>query len=182
MPHPSGIELPSVNPLKQGLNRDINQIERMETDLTLKVKSALAAHNVNDNVHGVFSLDDLENKMASDLCGAIAVGVGYLRIEPTGDPKALLNTAPGGQATKLLDYIFGIILAVPTGSQCGERHTATQVLTALRFGIMGSIVDGDVSARTWDFVREAPDAQESTDTMLYYHQVWRLALPNVGNR
>lgn len=179
MAHPSGVEIIAA---KQGLNRDINMIERMELDLIDKVRAALLQYNVNDNIHGVFSLDDLEAKIANDLCQHIAVGVGYIRAETYSDPKAPLNTAPGGAATKMLDFVFGVILAVPSNKMCDERHSATRVLTALRFGIMGSVVDGDVSSRTWAFVREGPDTEQSTDEMLFYLQVWRLALPNIGNR
>ncbi len=182
MSHPSGIALGGVT--ADRLNTDIHQIERMELDLRKKVQDALTAHSITSLVHGVFSLDDLENKLQSDLCAHIGVGVGYLRTEPTAlvtDAKAHLNVG-GGVAVKTLDFYFMVILAVPTGAQCNEVHHATQVLTALRFGIMGSTVAGDDSNRKWAFVQEAPNVSESTDTMLYYSQVWRLAMQNVGNR
>ena len=181
-PHPSGFPLNAI--VQDRLNEDLDQIARMERDLTRKVQAALTQYKLHQNVHGVFSIDDLENKLGADLCGNIGVGVGYLRIVPsaiTTDPKAHLNVG-GGVAVKMLDYLFGIIMAVPTGDSCDERSTATKVLTALRFGIMGSPCDGDTSNRGWAFVSEEPNVSESSDTMLYYSQVWRLAMPNVGNR
>lgn len=182
MSHPSGIPIGGATGYR--LVGDVRQIARMEADLVLKAQNAVNRHNIESKVHGVFSVDDLESKLESELCNKIGVGVGYARIEPTAlkaDPKAPLNTG-GGVAVKTLDFLFVVILAVPTGSQCDERHSATEVLTALRFDIMGSVVAGDVTGRTWDFVREGPDVEASTDTMLYYSQVWRVAMQNVGNR
>jgi hypothetical protein len=166
------------------LNLDIDMIERMEADLKVKVSNTLGVYGLTQNVHGVFSIDDLENKLGSDLCNHIGVGVGYWKIEPTNlttDPKSHLNV-DRGMAVKTLDYMFMVILAVPTGDQCKERHSATKVLTGLRFGIMGSTVAGDDTQRTWAFVREAPVIDESDNAMLYYSQVWRLAMPSIGKR
>lgn len=166
------------------LNTDIDMIERMEADLFVKVRNALGVYGLTQNVHGVFSIDDLENKLGSDLCNHIGVGVGYWKAEPTNvttDPKANLNV-DRGMAVKTLDFLFMVILAVPTGGQCAERQSATKVLTGLRLSIMGSEVAGDKTARTWAFVRESPVIDESDDAMLYYSQVWRLAMPSIGNR
>lgn len=166
------------------LNQDVGMIERMEEDLKDKAQAAFTRYGLTQNVHGVFSLDDLENKLETDLCRHIGVGVGYLKAEPTArttDPKAPLNV-DRGVATKMLDYFFSVILAVPTGSECSERHMATKVLTALRLDILGSEVSGDRIQRGWAFVHELPVPEQSTDTMLYYSQVWRVAMPTVGNR
>lgn len=166
------------------LNKDVNMIQRMEEDLTEKAKVAFTTYQLKQNIFGVFSLDDLEGKLESDFCNNIGVGIGFMQVVPTGlttDPKAPLNV--GSQnAVKQLDYFFGVILAVPTGEQCKERNNATKVLTALRFSIMGSVVAGDASSRTWAFVKEAPEIAQSSDTMLYYQQVWRVAIPTLGNR
>lgn len=181
MTHPSGIPLGGNT--GDRLNKDVHQIERMESDLIAKAKAALTAHSLKSNVHGVFSLDDLETKLGSDLCNHIGIGIGFLRIEPT--PAAARSqgqtNVTQGRAVEVLDYRFGVILAVPTSDQCNERKTATAVLTALRFGIMGSTVAGDTTNRTWAFVQEGPDISASTDTMLYYSQVWRFAMPSEGN-
>jgi hypothetical protein len=164
------------------LNSDLNQIERMECDLRDKARAAFTRFGLGQNVFGVFSLDDLENKLESDLCQHIGVGIGFLKIEPANkDSTVQLNTG-GGVATKMLHYFFSVIMAVPSGEQCSERHDATKVLTALRFDIMGSPVSGDATNRTWEFVHELPVPEQSSDTMLFYSQVWRLAMPNVGNR
>ena len=162
------------------LNTDVMQIERMEADLRNKCADAFARYGLSNNVHGVFSLDDLEKKLESDLCQHIGVGVGYLKVEAQTDSDTL--NPGGGVATKMLHYFFTVILAVPTGEECSERHDATKVLTALRFDIMGSVVAGDATNRSWMFVHELPVTEQSSDTMLYYSQVWRLAMPNVGNR
>ena len=165
------------------LNRDQSMIERMEGDLATKCAAAVAGISVTAGVHGVFSLDDLEKKTEADLCGGIAIGVGYMGAEPTHldtNPKAALNVGKG-EAVKSLDFMFTVILAVPTGADCAERYDATKILTVLRQTIMGSDVDGDHVQRSWAFVKEQPNIAASTDTMLYYSQVWRVALPSVGN-
>lgn len=180
--HPSGVPLGGDN--GKQLQLDIDQITRMELDLIAKAQAVFTRYDLNQNIHGVFSLDDLENKLEQDLCNHIGLGVGFHHIEPTAvtaDPKAPLNVGRG-VAVKMLDYFFMVVMAVPTGDQCEERHIATKVFTALRFDIMGSTVAGDSTQRTWDLVREFPNVEQSTDTMLYYSQVWRLAMPNVGNR
>ena len=165
------------------LNRDADMIQRMETDLATKCAAAFASVQIAAGVHGVFSIDDLEQKTASDLCGNIAIGVGYMGAEPTNldsNPKAALNVGRG-EAVKSLDFMFMIILAVPYGDACLERYDATKLLTLLRQTVMGSTVDNDAVQRTWAFVKEQPQISASTETMLYYSQVWRVALPNVGN-
>ena len=165
------------------LNLDNDMIERMEGDLAQKCAAAFQGASIEAAVHGVFSLDDLEKKQESDLCGGIGIGVGYTGAEPTHldtNPKAQLNVSRG-EAVKSLDFHFVVILAVPKDNECAERYSATKLLTLLRRTIMGSNVDGDRVQRTWAFVREAPDISASTKSMLYYSQVWRVALPNVGN-
>lgn len=165
------------------LNLDDTMIERMEGDLSQKCAAAFADAGVQAGVHGVFSLDDLEKKQESDLCGGIGIGVGYLGADPTAvdtNPKAPLNVSRG-EAVKSLDFMFVVILAVPTGIDCLQRYDATKLLTILRRKIMGSSVDGDQVQRTWAFMKEAPDVTASTQTMLYYSQVWRVALSQVGN-
>lgn len=164
------------------LNLDDTMIERMEADLVSKVQAAYNAAGVEVAVYGVFSLDDLEKKQESELCGAIGIGVGYLGAEPTGvdtNPKAALNVSRG-EAMKALDFMYMIILAVPTNG-CDERFPATKLLTIMRRKIMGSTISGDEVNRTWAFVKEGPQISESSDTMLYYSQVWRVALPQTGN-
>jgi len=157
-------------------------VERMEADLGAKASAAYTAAGISPAILGVFSLDDLEKKLESDLCGKLAVGVGYAGAEPTAvvsNPKAPLNVG-SSNAAKTVDFIFTVILAVPTGPECTERHSATKLLTILRLGILGSTVSGDNTNRTWAFVRESPNITESTETMLYYSQVWRVAMPIVG--
>lgn len=182
MSHPSGFDIAPGGATGMRLTKDVRQIERMEKDLIAKASEAMTKSGITSLVHGVFSIDDLEKKTANDLCRHIGVGVGYLRAEPLAqvtDPKAPSTSMPGG-AVRTLSFSFMVILAVPTGEGCEEVYDATQVLTALRFGIMGSKVAGDETNRTWEFVRESPDIEASTDTMLYYSQVWRVAMQNVG--
>ncbi len=159
------------------LNQDFDMVERMELDLIAKATSAFTAADVAAGVFGVFSLDDLEHKTEAELCQKIALGVGYTGAEPRDNAKAALGTAPGGSAVKVIDFMFAVILAVPHGDYCQERYSATKLMTVLRRGILGSSVSGDSTNRTWSFVKEFPNISNSTDTMLYYTQVWRVDLP-----
>lgn len=165
------------------LNEDNEMIERMEVDLSSKAQAAFVTAGVSPSIHGVFSLDDLERKTEEELCQRVAVGVGYWGAKPHAGESAQRgsqNTAPGGNAVKMVDFVFMVILAVPHGENCLERYSATRLLTVLRRGINGSTVSGDATNRTWTFVSETPNITESTDSMLYYTQVWRVTLPAVG--
>lgn len=159
------------------LNADDEMVERMELDLITKARTAFGEAGILASIHGVFSLDDLEAKQESDLCEMIGIGVGYAGAEPTEGIPTPLNSAPGGPSAKTVFFLFGIILAVPHGPDCKERYSATKLLTILRRSLLGSIVSGDSTNRAWAFVKEAPNVAESTGTMLYYSQVWRLAMP-----
>lgn len=166
------------------LNQDPDMVERMEKDLTSKVKEAFESAGVSSMVFGVFSLDDLETKSKDELCNKLAVGVGYVLSEPTAvstNQKDPLNVG-SVNAAKTVDFVFSIILAVPTGPECAERYSATKLLTVLRQSILGSTVSGDSTNRTWAFVKEAPNVAESTEEMLYYSQIWRVAVVIVGAR
>lgn len=161
------------------LTNDIDMIERMELDLVTKAQVAFTTAGLTANIHGVYSLDDLEDKEVSDLCGLLAVGIGYAGAEPYNVHKVSLNTAPGGEAVKLVDFLFHVILAVPHGRGCMERYSATKLLTILRQGILGTSCSGDMTSRTWAFVKEFPNIVDSTEAMLYYSQVWRITIPAV---
>jgi hypothetical protein len=163
------------------LNRDMDMIERMESDLVQKVQSAYqSVPDLHPNVHGVFSLDNLEAMLATDLCQHIGVGIGYLETKPHRPPEQNTNAARGSSGLMAL-FSYLIILAVPTEEACGTRHNATKLLTLLRAGIQGSFVTDDAANRAWTFVGEKPEISASTKDMLYYSQVWQIALPIAGN-
>jgi hypothetical protein len=156
-------------------------IERMEADLVEKAVAAYAnVPDIHASVHGVFSLDHLETMLASDLCGGIGAGVGYLEATPHLKVEPNGSNDRGNSAVMIL-YRFVVVLAVPTEEACGTRHNATQLLTVLRSGILGKPIKNDHTNRTWSFVSEKPEISASTKQMLYYAQVWQVALPNRGN-
>lgn len=158
------------------LNDDNDMIERMEGDLVAKAQLAYLAAALDANIHGVFSLDDLETINQADLCKKIGVGVGYAGAEPV-TVHAPQGSQPGGKGVQMTDFLFHLILAVPHGEDCLERYSATRLLTILRRSINGKPCDGDTASRTWAFVKEFPNITESTESMLYYSQVWRIMLP-----
>lgn len=167
------------------VHNDPEMIQTLEVDLQQKAADAFVAQQVTSLVHGVFSIDDLEKKTEQDLNRGIAVGVQYsgaqwveidFKNNTRGSPAA-----DGGAGAKMLAYTFIVILAVPTGENCEERYNGTKLLTVLRRSIHGSqLVSGDQFARRWNFISERPEVEASTDTMLYYVQVWQAALPLVG--
>lgn len=164
------------------LNKDDEMIQRMEVDLASKASEAFVAADVNALVHGVFSLDDLEDKLESQLQRKVGIGVAYSGCAPVEiDFNPRSSAAPGqGTAARMLAYRFLVVLAVPTEKGCLERYNGTKLLTVLRNRIHGSTVDGDAVARRWNFQKEEPNVGASTETMLYYSQVWQVALPVVG--
>jgi hypothetical protein len=168
-------------PLSTRLNNDDEMLQRMETDLATKCSAAMTAAGVTANVHGVFSLDDLEKKGENDLCNKIAVGVGYAGAENRLEARSgRQGDAGGGQAIALMDALFHVLLVVPVGEDCEERYDATKLLTVLRRRVHGTKVDGDSSSRHWAWVKEFPNIEQSSDTLLYYSQVWRASIPMVS--
>jgi hypothetical protein len=163
-----------------------DQLIVLEKDLIKKIQDAVAAAGLTGCVHGVFSLDDLENKTEDSLQGGIAFGVAYQGIKPVTDRAPQLNP-PQGNAVQMADYMFVVLIAAPVDEFCSQRLTASTLLTILRQGILGRAVveDGltgrNSTQRCWNFVQEKPELSESTETMLYYTQVWRLVLPMKGN-
>ena len=165
------------------LNEDVDMIERMEVDLASKAQTAYAAAGISASIHGVYSLDDLEAKLEEELCGRIALGVGYLGAQPTylNSGRHENVNVDQGAAAKSISYVFAMILAVPFDTNCTQRYDATKLLTILRRGILGSIVSGDRTTRTWSFVREFPNTEESTKTMAYYSQMWEVKVIETGS-
>lgn len=159
-----------------------DMIEQLELDLASKAAAAFAAANVESSVFGVFSLDDLEAKQENELQQRIAIGVAYSRCAPPeidANPKG--SAAPGqGTAARMIGYEFLVVLAVPTGPDCAERYNGTKLLTVLRRRIHGASIAVDAASRRWNFQQEKANPEASTATMLYYTQVWQVALPLVG--
>lgn len=165
-----------------------DMLEVLEKDLIKKIKTTLTALQIRGTIHGVFSLDDLEKKTAEDLCGGIAFGVGYLGAATITEHAAQLN--PGkSNAVQQADLRFVVLIAAPVDDLCSQRLTGMKLLTILRLGILGTSVESipgqpagrNEVQRSWVFVQEKPEVSESTETMLYYTQQWRLSLPMKGN-
>lgn len=165
------------------IHQQDDMIEQLELDLADKAAAAFTAANVDSSVFGVFSLDDLETKTENELQRRIAVGVAYSSAAPPeidSNPKG--SAAPGqGMAARMVAYEFLVVLAVPTGPDCMERYNGTKLLSVLRRKIHGASIAVDAASRRWNFQREKPNPEASTETMLYYTQVWQVALPLVGS-
>lgn len=166
---PVNVEIP--------LRADPGIIERLEDDLMQKAAAALNAASVESVVHGVFSLDDLETKQETDLMGRLGVGVGYMGCKPV-----VTHPNPAGQGVAMLEYMYVILFATPVDAVTTQRHTATKMLSILRQGIIGqAAVSKERTQRSWQFVQEKPEVEDSSNTVLYYTQVWRLLMPVTGN-
>lgn len=169
-----------TNPLATNIRDSDKQIELLEGNLIDRCVDALNANEIAAVVDGVFSLDQLEGMMEDDLDGRIGVGIGYLgckvaeqRPNPTGDQRIV----------NMVEYLFTCVLAVPVDGILSQRLSATNLLTVLRKGILGKPVEvSRGNQRPWQFVQEKPEVDESTPTMLYYTQVWRLLMPVVGTK
>ncbi len=160
------------------LNSDPTMLDRLEKDLMSKVTLAYAERaDINAKVMGVFSLDDLENKNESDLAESIAVGVGYYGAQGHNPASVGQQNGERGPAGKMIEFNFIILLALPAHDGYVERPDATTLLTILRLFIQGSIIDNDPRQRCWDWIQEKPEIADSTDTTLYYSQLWRVLIP-----
>lgn len=168
---------------KQESIRDSDwQIELLEDHLKGLCLQALNDNEISAVVDGVFSLDQLESLMESDLNGSIGVGIGYQGCQPVGESRG--NPVPDPHVSLMNQMLFMVLLAVPVDAVVSQRLSATRLLTVLRKGILGKQVDigknGRGTQRPWEFVQEKPEIDESTKTMLYYTQVWRLSMPLVA--
>lgn len=156
-----------------------DMIAYMEEDLMTKAQAAYSGNSIGSSVYGIFSLDDLEEKEQSELGRQLVVGVGYVGCEPA--PKEERRPGAPNQAhVDYLTYKFLILIAIPVDNGQAERYSATKLLTILRRGVAGKTIAGDRASRTWTLVSEAPRIAESSSTMMYYAQVWRVDLPNVA--
>lgn len=163
------------------LNKDPEMIERMAVDLSEKAHAAMTAVGINPNVYSIFSLDELEQKTENDICESMALGVGWIRTATTAESGGTNNGTASSSKSRMIEHFFGVIMAVPTNAACLATTTPTKLLATLMLGILGKEVANDPSSRTWEFVRMDTVPNESSETMLYYQQVWRLAMPVVGN-
>jgi hypothetical protein len=166
-------------------------IEVLEKDLRRHCIDALEGNDIEAYVNGVFSLDDLEAQIKADNLGRIGVGIAYSGSATREESLKSGNPTGDGAKAIMTEMMFMILLAAPVDRMLTQRITATQLLTVLKRGILGKRVEtgskflqgrGDTSKqRPWLFVQEKPEIAESTPTMLYYTQVWRLVMPVSGN-
>lgn len=157
------------------LHQDPNMIEVLEKDLISKLEDIAVNAAIEMGVHGVFSLDDLENLAEDDLCRHLATGVAYLGAEDVAPHAPTTNT----NAARVSQYNFIIVLAVPVTKAGSEnRYDGSKMLSAIRQNLQGKSVflESPVAPR-WYFVKELPQPSDSNNTMLYYSQVWRVSLP-----
>jgi hypothetical protein len=154
-------------------------LEYMEDDLKAKALAAYISKEIASSVYGIFSLDDLEEKEQSELGRQLVIGVGYVGAEPAPKEQER-QSRPNQQSIDYLRYKFLILIAIPVDNGDAERYSATQLLTILRKGVAGIPIAGDRASRMWTFESEAPRIAESSSTMMYYAQVWRVDLPNVA--
>lgn len=143
----------------------------LEDDLKQKVQAVIDADpQLRMGVHGVFSLDDLENKMAVDLGNDIGVGVQYGK-----------TTRAAGDVGRMYNHMFTLILAVPSHDTTGdERRSASRLLQSIANSVNSTPTGSDPRQRCWEMLSMGPELGASSDTMLYYSQVWQIAIPHVS--
>lgn len=162
------------------LNKDPDMILTMENDLKQKVQFAIDSNpSMRMVVHGVFSIEDLEQKLESDLGGTIGVGIQYVGCERSKSEAPVVGR---NDAVCSVTFSFAIVLAVPATEFSEERINAGSLLTILRSSVLGTAIADDSGQRVWSFVRELAEPSASTPTMLYYSQVWQVMLPIVSNQ
>lgn len=163
------------------LNQDPFMAQRMEQSLISNCTDALAEYpDLNANVMGVFSLDDMEKLQESSLAERIAIGVALISITPVSARRDPQYNGEGGPAGKMLDFTFMVILGLPANDQYPRRFDASAILSILRFHTLGTGIEDGRMQRPWEFVQEKPEIADSTRTMLYYSQLWRVTIPIVA--
>ena len=163
------------------LNQDPLMVKRMEDSLVENCTAALKEYDSIDAVvFGIFSLDDMEKLMEGELGEKIAVGIGYLGSQPSTAIGGSQYNGEGGLAGKTLDFTFMVMLAVPANDQVPRRYDAAAILSILKFYTLGAAIEDGRLQRPWMFVQEKPEIADSTRTMLYYSQLWRVTIPIVA--
>lgn len=174
--------MPYIPPVM--LQNRIDLLEALETDLIEKAQAGFDLASVTSDVYGIFSLEELENKVLNELDKRVAVGVGYLAATPVAidfKPGVTRNSAVSAPP-EMIAFNFEVVLVVPSGVGCVDRHSSSKLLTVLRRTISGTPIAGDAGNRKWSFVREFPRPAESTDTMLLFSQVWQVALSSSSSQ
>lgn len=165
------------NPL---LHNDPDMLNLLEQDLKNKIVDAVRTHNLFGVVDGVFSVDELEQRMETDIAtGRMAFGVCYQGLSLTEEAQARGNV-DHGQGVGMGQFLFAIIMAVRVDATCLQRVPAQRVLTILRMEINQSTIQSGPrpeAVRTWRLVQEKPETSQSSSEMLYYSQLYRITLP-----
>lgn len=160
------------------LNLDPSRIELMECDLANKMRlSYTEVPDLDINVIEVFSLDDLEQKRAADLCNGVTVGVGFLEALPVVPVQTNPGAVDRGPRPTAVTYKFLAVFAVPTIEACGKRHDATKLMSVAMDYIAGTPVADDQLQRCWLFGGQKSETGASTKEVVYYSQVWQIVLP-----
>lgn len=160
------------------LNQDHDRIERMEKDLSEKMRMAYTSvPDLDINVNEVFSLEHLETLRKGDLCNGVTVGIGFLEAMPAVSPQVNQSSPARGSTPVMVDYRFLAVFAVPTEESCGTRHNATALMSVAMDYIHGCAVAEDQTQRAWQFAGQKSETGASTNEVLYYSQVWQIRLP-----
>lgn len=172
-----------IRPKVVPLGKRPDMITVMREDLEKRLVAAVTTHDVP--IYGVFSIDDLERQVADDLCGSSgghAFGVMYMGANGVDRATKGLNTDSRTNAAQMQEYYFGIVMASPANAKKNcVGDVSTELLSVVRQAVLGTQVEGAQEVRTWNFVREGPEINASTEQVLYYLQVWRLVLAGQGN-
>lgn len=146
------------------------------------IDKATKALNEADVAHlavGVFNLDGLEEALQGELSQRVAIGVAYAKAAPVeidfNRQQGISPSRAGGGRTYGFEFL--VMLATPVSSGSCGRHSGTKLLTVLRNAIQGTPVSTDDIQRTWALTTEGPRPDASSDTLLYYAQVWQINLP-----
>lgn len=135
----------------------------------------------------IFSVDNLQQQAGN--IGWPLAGVMYEGCSPAEDKQGgTPQSSPRGRGdfgVAMLDVQYSIVIGVQYGfsGTMGDADSDTKLyafslLDDVRAAVLGF---KGVNTRPWRFIGEKPELEASTDTEVYYSQVWRTTVPQSGN-
>lgn len=157
-------------------------LEIINAHLVECIVQATRKGNITSSVQGVFSLDELESKSENDIMqGKVAFGVAYIGCEPrTRDESDGRSLPMHTNGVDHVEFRFVVIIGCRADTTCSQRPLFQKILSMVRKEIFLSRLQVGRRAelvRPFTLVRERPEVQDSTQSVLYYSQVWSINLP-----
>lgn len=160
------------------------KIEQLHTELETLVQAVPA---FSGKAFSIFSVDNLQQQAGNigwPLAGVMYEGCAPVEASQHGTAQAVPR-GRGDSGMVMLDVQYTIVIGVQYGFS-GTMGGADSDTKQFAFSLLNDVRDAvlgfkGVNSRPWRFVGEKPELEASTDTEVYYSQVWRTTVPQSGN-